>query len=1508
MKKSMLFVVLAVVLCTCILFACTPDQQPVEYAVSIDKSTTSVNVGASITLKVTKSPDDAQVVWTSSNDKIATVKNGVVTGVAEGKATITATIAEKEISDSVEITVSQNYSVAIADKTVNSLFVGKTLNLTATHAPASASVTWSSSDEKIATVNNGVVTAVKDGKVTITASVKDGVEDSIEIIVKAYSVAIADKSLNSLYITKTLTLTANVQTDGEVVWSSDNEEVATVSDGIITAVKPGKATISVKVKDDVTDSIEIAVKDVIANASVNASKFDFSGIYSDEPVIKSNGVQNSFAVFNGTASKYYVASAMVKLTDPADSDTWSRVGISHYNGTNSYYGFQLSPGVNFNARKTIAMVITDGNVGWGTITDRSQVWGFHGLSDINFNAVKLTAVRCGTEYYAYINDVLFYYENGIDGFDSIDTLPVLNLGSCSAEYSQISVSYGQENVESFLQKADKTKFYYTGSDVIIGTDGSIKFTGAAESTCNTNAKDHAAKSIGTMALLNADVQSTIEFDLKIDAFGTRDALPALAVTINRYDSSASQARSLVIGQYKAGWTGWDSNGSLNSGIGSGGKEYMLNGESTRLEEGETYHVVFTRIMDANDGQDTSLKITDKNGNVLLEDAHGWYDGYKGRVVVNFLCRDLDCKISNLAISSQDSAVAIRNKNANSVDVGKTLNFSVAKIPASATVTWASSNEDIATVENGVVTGVAEGTVTITASIGENVLDTITINVKQDYSVSISNKDKNSLYVGEQLSLTATTVPTTATVAWASSNEEIATVENGVVKALKAGTTTITATVKGGVKDSLEITVKNYSVAIGDKSKTSIYVDEKLTLTATKDPASATITWSTSNSSVATVENGVVTGVAEGKATITATVAEGISDSIEITVEQGYSVAIDDKSVNKIFVGETLTLTATKLPTSATVTWTSSNEDIATVENGVVMGVAEGKATITATVAEGVSDSIEITITQNYSIAIDNKSVSTLFVGKTLTLTATKVPTSATTTWTSSNEDVATVDNGVVTALKAGTTTIKASVKDGVEDSIEITVKAYSVAIADKSVDSLFVTKSLALTVNAQTDGAIVWTSDNEEVASVDSGVVTANKAGTATITVKVSDGVTDSIKITVKDVIANASVNASNFDFSGIYSDEPVIKSNGMQNSFAVLNGTASKYYVASAMVKLTDPADSDTWSRVGISHYNGTNSYYGFQLSPGVNFNARKTIAMVITDGNVGWGTITDRSQVWGFHGLSDINFNAVKLTAVRCGTEYYAYINDVLFYYENGIDGFDSIDTLPVLNLGSCSAEYSQISVSYGQENVESFLQKADKTKFYYTGSDVIIGTDGSIKFTGAAESTCNTNAKDHAAKSIGTMALLNADVQSTIEFDLKIDAFGTRDALPALAVTINRYDSSASQARSLVIGQYKAGWTGWDSNGSLNSGIGSGGKEYMLNGESTRLEEGETYHVVFTRIMDANDGQDTSLKITDKNGNVLLEDAHGWYDGYKGRAVVNFLCRDMDCTISNIVITNA
>lgn len=147
-------------------------------SISLDSSSVNLQVGNSKQLTATTIPADAQLTWTSSNPAIATVdSNGNVTAIIEGQATITATINDgSNLSSTCTVTVTNPVLPGITlNKTSDSLTIGQTDNLIATTTPENDTVTWSSSDSSIATVDsNGKVTAVKEGQTIITATTTDG--------------------------------------------------------------------------------------------------------------------------------------------------------------------------------------------------------------------------------------------------------------------------------------------------------------------------------------------------------------------------------------------------------------------------------------------------------------------------------------------------------------------------------------------------------------------------------------------------------------------------------------------------------------------------------------------------------------------------------------------------------------------------------------------------------------------------------------------------------------------------------------------------------------------------------------------------------------------------------------------------------------------------------------------------------------------------------------------------------------------------------------------------------------------------------------------------------------------------------------------------------------------------------------------------------------------------------------------------------------------------------------
>lgn len=259
----------------------------------------------------------------------------------------------------------------------------------------------------------------------------------------------------------------------------------------------------------------------------------------------------------------------------------------------------------------------------------------------------------------------------------------------------------------------------------------------------------------------------------------------------------------------------------------------------------------------------------------------------------------------------------------------------------------------------------------------------------------------------------------------------------------------------------EINVEGVSL---DKQSITLTEGETDTLTATITPDNATnknITWSTSNPDVASVQNGVVTANSAGTATITVTTEDGnktaqcqvtvIQKPIEIIHVQGVSL---DKTNITLTEGETDTLTATVMPDDATnknITWSTSNPDVVSVQNGVVTANSAGTATITVTTEDGnKTATCQVTVEERPVQIIHveevslNKEKDTLEIGNTTNLNASITPSDATNQkiiWTSSNPDVATVnDYGVIKALKEGTTIITATSEDGnISDSCEITV-------------------------------------------------------------------------------------------------------------------------------------------------------------------------------------------------------------------------------------------------------------------------------------------------------------------------------------------------------------------------------------------------------------------------------------------------------------------------------------
>ena len=450
------------------------------------------------------------------------------------------------------------------------------------------------------------------------------------------------------------------------------------------------------------------------------------------------------------------------------------------------------------------------------------------------------------------------------------------------------------------------------------------------------------------------------------------------------------------------------------------------------------------------------------------------------------------------------------------------------------VSWSSTDENIATVDSeGKVTATGVGECDITATSHNGLTASCHVKVFVNPAGITMSETSKEMHIGNTFTLTATVTPEDAadkSVTWTSSNTEVASVDaEGQVSATGLGETTITATTANGISATCTIKVLPILVESLAISATTIEgnVGEQIELSVSATPDNATdksVSWSSDNAEVASVsESGVVTLNKRGTATITATATDGSGKSATcaVTVNQpATSISVSESEVT-IEKGSSATITANVGPEDAndkSVAWTSSNTEVASVDaEGKVTAKGVGECDITATSHNGLTASCHVKVFVNPAGITMSETSKEMHIGDTFTLTATVTPEEAadkSVTWTSSNTEVASVDaEGKVTANGLGETTITATTANGI--SAISTVKVLPILVESFTMSATTIegnvgeqiTLSVTATPDNVTSSSVSWSSDNAEVASVsESGVVTLNKRGTATITATATDG------------------------------------------------------------------------------------------------------------------------------------------------------------------------------------------------------------------------------------------------------------------------------------------------------------------------------------------------------------------------------------------------------------------
>lgn len=443
------------------------------------------------------------------------------------------------------------------------------------------------------------------------------------------------------------------------------------------------------------------------------------------------------------------------------------------------------------------------------------------------------------------------------------------------------------------------------------------------------------------------------------------------------------------------------------------------------------------------------------------------------------------------------------------------------------------------------------------------------NVEPAKPTSISFPDgTKQLLLGASLKLEFNHLPTTVSkpeVNWKSSAEEIVSVNsNGEITGLKLGNSTITATSKTGnltasikievlpvIPSKLTLQVERTEIFIGD----SLQVNYKIEPFNTTNLENLKIDWSSSDSQVFSIsKSGLINGLKEGKALIIGNIAGStISEKLEISVisKLASEIKLNEVKVN-LSIGESFKFIASVFPENTTdknIVWESSDPKIASILDGNLIGLAEGKVTITAkNIKSGKLATAEVVVhpilAQSISIS---QSTASLFVGGQLQLSAKVFPENTTdknVIWESSNPQIVSVSNGLLTAKSVGAVDITVKSKNNNITAVcRVTVQNINVTslIIDPLSISLEVGTESKLNVTVlpttATDKSVSWESSNPEIVSVKDGFIKALKIGSAIITARSADGL-KTAKSTVNVLPIRAKYISLNKQSISLYSNE----------------------------------------------------------------------------------------------------------------------------------------------------------------------------------------------------------------------------------------------------------------------------------------------------------------------------------------------------------------------------------
>jgi hypothetical protein len=1022
--------------------------------------------------------------YTSSNTAVATIVGSVITIVGAGTSTITANQATNAnytaSSTTASLVVSKGTPTYTSFSIPQKIIGNAAFAITPPVSNSTGAFTYTSSNTAVATVAGSTITIVGIGTSTITAnqatttnylaSTTTALFSVINVIPTITGFTVPVKTFGDSAFT---IATPSSNSTGAFTYTSSNTAVATIAGNVVTIVGGGTSTISAIQAS--TTSFTTAT--VTATLTVNGKTTVLSGFsvaaktFGDAAFNLVNPTSNSNGAFTYTSSNTAVATIV--------GSTVTIVG----GGTSTISAVQASTNNYLTATITSSLIVSQGTP---TITNFSAITKEFG--DASFNITAPTTNSTGAFTYTSSNPAVATIAGNVVTIVGIGTTTITASQASSSNYisgtiaTTLQIIRGLPTLSNFSipnKTIGNTSFIITPPTS--NGDGVFAYTSSNELVAKIVGNRIAIVGIGTSTITATQaattnfLSSTTTANFQVNAITTVLTIsPIPAKTFNDipFKLQASSNSSSAI-------------------------TYTSSDTSVLTIAGDMATIVSAGTTTITASQESNATYTSGTTTYELE--------------INLITTVLT-NFSAITKTFGNMPFSIRAPSTNSDGL----------------FTYTSSNTAVATIINNVITIIGAGTSTITASqaattnfSAETISATLTVSAATPLLTNFSTITKT--FGDATFNITPPSSNSSGLITYASSNRLVATIADNSINIVGAGSCTITASQASTANYTTGTITASLVVNKATTSMINFTISERtfgiapFTLVPPTSNSNGIITYTSSNTDVATIVGNNVTIVGIGSSTITAVqpiTSNFLAGTISTTLVaiRGTPVITNFSGITKTFGDADFALVPPTTNSNGLITYTSSNLAVATVTDNIVTIVGVGSSTITA-IQSSSTNFLSGTITATISVTpvttvlTNFSAITKTFGNDAFTITPPTTNSSGDFTYTSSNTAVATITDNMVTIVGGGNTTITV-VQASTANYTSATTSAVLTVNPIKTVLSNFpaITKIPGdapfnlVPPTSNSNGLITYTSSNPAVATIDGDSVTIVGRGTSTIT------------------------------------------------------------------------------------------------------------------------------------------------------------------------------------------------------------------------------------------------------------------------------------------------------------------------------------------------------------------------------------------------------------------------